>query len=226
MYRERPSRISGVVAWQRSTAPAAGTWRILPDGCLDLIWRDGELLVAGPDRTAHVMSPTPGAAYAALRFPPGVGPAVFGVPADVLRDLRVPLSDVWTPARARRAADAITGAADRITALEDLAIGRLVDSRPDPVAREVATRITAGAPVAVIASDLHLSARQLLRRSTAAFGYGPKVLARILRLQRAVALARTAPAADVAAAVGYADQAHLSREVRDLAGVSLSALLR
>jgi AraC-like DNA-binding protein len=226
VYRERPSRITGAVAWQRITPPDASTWRILPDGCLDLIWRDGELLIAGPDRTAHVVSPTPGATYAALRFPPGVGPAVFGVPADVLRDRRVPLAEVWTLARARRAADAITRAPDRIAALEELAGRRLADSPPDPVTRAVAARLRAGTPVALIASEFDLSERHLLRRSTAAFGYGPKVLARILRMQRAVTLARSAPPAQVAATAGYADQAHLSREVRALAGVPLGALLR
>jgi AraC-like DNA-binding protein len=226
VYREHPSRIPGVVAWQRIAPPGAPAARILPDGCLDLIWRDGELLIAGPDRTAQVMFPTAGAVFTALRFPPGVGPAVFGVPADVLRDQRVPLSEVWTPTRARRAAATISGAADRITALEELAAERLASSPPDPVSRAVAARLRAGTPVAVIAAEFALSERQLLRRSTAAFGYGPKVLARILRMQRALALARSAPSAAVAVAAGYADQAHLSREVRALAGVTWGDLLR
>jgi hypothetical protein len=61
----------------------------------------------------------------------------------------------------------------------------------------------------------------------AAFGYGPKRLARIQRFQRALALARagTAAGADLAAATGYADQAHLCREVHALAGVPLNHLV-
>jgi AraC-like DNA-binding protein len=52
------------------------------------------------------------------------------------------------------------------------------------------------------------------------------LLARVLRLQRAVALARTgSPFAAVSADSGYADQAHLSREVKALAGVPLGALI-
>ncbi|WP_435823673.1 helix-turn-helix domain-containing protein, partial [Micromonospora haikouensis] len=72
-----------------------------------------------------------------------------------------------------------------------------------------------------------LTPRALHRRCQALFGYGPKTLARILRMRRALALARAGtPLAEVAAASGYADQAHLSRDVRDLAGVAPAALLR
>ena len=83
-----------------------------------------------------------------------------------------------------------------------------------------------GASVARTAELVGLGERQLHRRCQDAFGYGPKTLARILRLGRALDLARSGvPAATVAASTGYADQAHLSREVRDLAGVPLRALL-
>jgi AraC-like DNA-binding protein len=76
-----------------------------------------------------------------------------------------------------------------------------------------------------VACEVGLSERQLLRRSLASFGYGPKTLARVLRMERALALATGGmPAADVAASVGYADQAHLSREVKALAGVSLTQM--
>jgi transcriptional regulator GlxA family with amidase domain len=53
------------------------------------------------------------------------------------------------------------------------------------------------------------------------------VLHRVLRFDRAVKLAWTGvPFADVAHRTGYADQAHLSREVRELAGVPLGQLIR
>jgi AraC-like DNA-binding protein len=66
----------------------------------------------------------------------------------------------------------------------------------------------------------------LHRRSLTAFGYGPKTLARILRLQRALALARKGvPFAETAARAGYADQAHLARDVRELAGMPLGQLV-
>ena len=54
MYAERASALPHVVAWRSVTPPGAPPKRILPDGCLDLIWRDGEVFVAGPDTTAQV----------------------------------------------------------------------------------------------------------------------------------------------------------------------------
>jgi AraC-like DNA-binding protein len=57
------------------------------------------------------------------------------------------------------------------------------------------------------------------RRFLGWVGYGPRTLARVLRLQRAVVLLRSGrPAAEVAVEAGYADQPHLSREMRALTG--------
>jgi AraC-like DNA-binding protein len=76
---------------------------------------------------------------------------------------------------------------------------------------------------------LGLSERSLRRRCHEAFGYGPKRLDRILRFQRFLDLARRAPGAELAAlalAAGYADQAHLSREVRRLSSLSTASVVR
>ena len=75
---------------------------------------------------------------------------------------------------------------------------------------------------------LYVSPRQLQRRLLAASGYTPKALHRVLRLQRLLALAgRAGPSslAMLALRAGYADQAHMTRDVRDLAGATPAALL-
>ncbi|NEC53493.1 helix-turn-helix domain-containing protein, partial [Actinospica acidiphila] len=96
----------------------------------------------------------------------------------------------------------------------------------DPLLTRLVAALDAGRPVAGTADSLGLGARQLHRRSLAAFGYGPKTLARILRLRRALALAYAGvPFAETAARAGYADQPHLSREVRSLTGVALRELV-
>jgi AraC-like DNA-binding protein len=73
--------------------------------------------------------------------------------------------------------------------------------------------------VGVVAVELGVSARQLHRRISDAVGYGPKVLARVLRFRRLQALS-PAPLAELALDAGYADQAHMTAEVTELAGVS------
>ncbi|MGX1366592.1 AraC-like DNA-binding protein [Streptomyces canus] len=218
MYTERPSRLPGAALWTGD-----GSGRVLPDGCMDLLWHGERLLVAGPDTRAHVPASTPGT-WTGLRFAPGSAPAFLGVPAHELRDRRVQLADLWPLPEVRRLRGRIARAADPATALEDLALERAAP--PDPVLRALVAALDAGRPVAVTADEIGLGARQLHRRSLVAFGYGPKTLARILRLRRALALAGAGvPFAATAARCGFADQAHLARDVRELAGVPLGRLL-
>ncbi|WP_431042285.1 helix-turn-helix domain-containing protein [Streptomyces sp. P1-3] len=242
MYRERVGRPTGAVVWTRTAG--SGPQRVLPDGCTDLIWRaagpGGELIVAGPDTAAHLAAAPPGTRFTGLRFAPGAGPAVLGVPAHELRDMRVALAALWPAAEVRRLAALLAEAgADAEADAGEVAggaVGRVLETAaerrlraagpPDPVLGEVVARLRGGWPVAAVAERVGLSERQLYRRSLAGFGYGPKTLARVLRLRRALAAARTGTGfAEAAAAAGYADQAHLAREVRALAGVPLGTLL-
>ncbi|MFF6779141.1 helix-turn-helix domain-containing protein [Streptomyces sp. NPDC012637] len=224
MYEERPARLAGAVVWTRATGAAdPGSRPVLPDGCMDLIWADGRLLVAGPDTRAYVPG-SPAAHYAGVRFAPGQAPAVLGADASALRDERVDLAEMWGARTARRLADRVSGAADRAAALEALVLRRAADApAPDPLLRTVVARLRAGVPVGTAADEVGLGVRQLHRRSLAAFGYGPKTLARILRLQRALALvAAGAPYAEAAYGAGCVDQAHLAREMRSLTGMTLT----
>lgn len=218
MYSEHPSALPHVVAWR--SVSTGRPQRILPDGCLDLIWRDGDVFVAGPDTVTEVGASPPGSRIHALRFAAGTGAAVLGLPADELTDRQVPLAELWPALEVRRIAEA----ADPAAALLGTAMRRWQD--PDRAMVEVAARARAGQPVDAIAAACGLSPRQLQRRCRTAFGYGPKMLVRVLRMQRALELARRGQRlAEVSAVAGYADQAHLSREVRALAGVPMRTLL-
>ncbi|WP_332838650.1 helix-turn-helix domain-containing protein [Nocardia bovistercoris] len=226
-YRERPSRLAGAVLWTRTVTGADAAVPVLPDGCIDVMWRDGLLVVAGPDTAAFRPDAPVGAEFAGIRFFPGSGPALLGVPADEIRDRRVALADLWPAVTVRELTERVDDAEDRLTALESLAVDHASRvAAPDPVLRGIVAALDAGSSIGETARRTGLHPRALHRRSLAAFGYGPKTLARILRFQRAVSMARagTAPA-DTAAATGYADQAHLSREVRELAGMPLGELL-
>ncbi|MDA0566527.1 AraC family transcriptional regulator [Streptomonospora sp. S1-112] len=197
----------------------------MPDGCMDLLWCAGRLVVAGPDTAAHFAAWSADGPVVGLRLPPGMGPAVLGVPARELRDQRVELEDVWPAGEVRRIAEK-AGESGPGAVLEALAAERLREAGGvDPVMAAVAGHLARGASVAAVAEATGLDTRRLHRKSTAAFGYGPKTLARILRFTRALEAARAGTAyAEVAATTGYADQAHLSREVRALAGVPLGTL--
>ncbi|MFI9804455.1 helix-turn-helix domain-containing protein [Streptomyces sp. NPDC052301] len=225
MYAERASRLTGAVLWT-DTATGSGARPVLPDGCMDLMWSEGRLLVAGPD-TRPYLPQGPGRSWAGIRFFPGTAPALLGVPAHELRDRRVELADLWSAARARRLRDRIEAAPDPVTALEDIALDRAArTAAPDPLLHRLVECLDEGRPVSATAAELGIGARTLHRRCLAAFGYGPKTLARVLRLQRALALARSGtPYAETAIRAGYADQPHLARDVRELAGMPLGELL-
>jgi AraC-like DNA-binding protein len=211
--------------WTSPARDAPEVVDVLPDGCMDLVWSGAELFVAGPDTAPHPFRRAPGLASSGLRFHPGVLPALLGTPAHALRDARVSL-DTLHPRLAGRAVAALRAGASPGGVLTGLA-ARLPGAGPEPGLRAAARRLARGASAADTADALGWTTRTLHRHCLAAFGYGPATLRRVLRFRRAFALleAGVAPAA-VAARAGYADQPHLSREVRALAGVAPGQLGR
>jgi AraC-like DNA-binding protein len=198
-------------------------WRLVPDGCVDLIWVGGrELVVAGADTGPRVVDLPVGTRSLGVRLRPGAAGAVLGMPASELRDRQVAADLVWGEAGARLGeAVTLADSAETVRCLELLA--RAVAERravPDPLVR-VASRHLAmpGASISRVAAELGVSERHLHRRTTAAVGYGPKLLARVGRLRRFVTLTEDSLAIRAIEA-GYASQAHMSDEVRRLTGAT------
>jgi len=216
-YRERPVA-PGVVLW----ASDGSTTTILPDGCLDLIWNGAGLVVAGPDAAARHHGGGP--PHTGLRFSHGRGPSHLGVRADELRDTTVPLAAVWSGAAVRELTERV--ADDPARTLAGVATAT-PPSADDRFGARVFAALERGAGVAGLADAQGTTTRTLHRRCLPVFGYGPQHLGRILRLQRALARARAGtPWAEVAAVEGFADQPHLAREVRALAGTTPGRLLQ
>jgi methylphosphotriester-DNA--protein-cysteine methyltransferase len=220
-YREyRPAAgLSAVVACAWEHAPsAARTQRVVPDGCVDLIWLAGrELVFAGPDTGPRSVQLPAAARTSGMRLRPGAAGAVLGMPASELRDMDVPAALIWGE-QATSLAAALEAAAPALRlALLAEAIARR-SAEPDRLAIAAARELAApGARVAAVARDLGYSERQLHRRMLVAVGYGPKMLARVARMRRLVALGDR-PLAARALAAGYANQAHMNDEVRRLTG--------
>jgi AraC-like DNA-binding protein len=187
---------------------------IFPDGCVDLVWHGTRVLVAGPatgpvDPSIGVGQPVHG-----VRFRLGVAGAALGLPAGELADETMPVAVLWGDWVDERTA------AGGMPALLEIVRERLRGVAIDPLARAAALGMAApGARVDELGAALGVSERQLRRRFADAVGYGPKTLARVLRFQRFLALASSGDElARIALTAGYADQAHLTRETRRLAG--------
>ncbi|MPZ89481.1 MAG: helix-turn-helix domain-containing protein [Nitriliruptorales bacterium] len=215
------------------------TDRVLPDGCLDIVWDGVRLQVAGPDTGPVPIAPRPGLTFVGIRFRPGRAPVHLGLSAAELVDLRVSLADLWGAGPAGALAERLVAAttAEAATHIHERALlERLPDAQPaDPLVATVVDTLTRGSAgagiVATLARRLDVSERHLHRRCTAAVGYGPKTLDRILRFRRALGMAGHAAGdrlglAALAAHAGYADQAHLTRECGRLAGLHPSDLFK
>jgi hypothetical protein len=241
-YRERaphPALARHVrCVWAAVARPAADPRAaVLPDGCADVVWTPGRApWIAGPDTGPQRESLPEGALVVGVRFHPGAADVALGAALPALVNARPALAALW-PARAARAvADALEGApgADvAMDALETALAPHLVRApQPDPLVAAAVAEIRRA--VARGARPRHgepnaSAARRLRRRFAAAVGYGPKTFERVVRFQRFRALARreggrSLGLADLAAACGYADQAHLARECRRLAGLPPAAL--
>jgi AraC-like DNA-binding protein len=159
---------------------------------------------------------------------------------DDLVDERVGLQEVWGRS-VDRFGEAMADASGPDAAL-DLLQAHLLQAfrcagRVDPLVREAVRLLMPWHPVEIstLAAHLAISTSQLRRRCLHTVGVGPKALQRTLRLQGFLALAQAGATpsgrggahgmAGLAVDVGYADQAHLSRECIRLTGLSPRELL-
>ena len=90
--------------WEREAVDASPQ-RVLPDGCIDVVWTEaaGTRLV-GANTTAFLVSLRPGMRIAGARLRPGAAVSLLGIAAESVRDARLPLEAVWREDGARLAA--------------------------------------------------------------------------------------------------------------------------
>ncbi|HEY8581942.1 MAG TPA: helix-turn-helix transcriptional regulator [Capillimicrobium sp.] len=232
---------------ERSAAPVMR--RELPSGDavlildLDAGWRVAEVGSRAPARMASFVggiSDAPSfaghdgrAECVQVDLTPAGVRALLGVPAGELANTVVGLDDLLG-ADGRRLVEALHGAPTwlaRFRLLEAALARRALEAPPprhDVQRAWQRLQATDGAlPVEALARELRCSRRHLARRFAEDVGLGPKAFARVLRFRRAAALLRDPggpPIVDVALRCGYADQAHLTRETRELSGVTPGAL--
>lgn len=229
--RVHVSRYWGVTVTP-STAPGH-LHRVLPDGCMNLVaMRRGgftHLTIQGAHATPLVFPVEPGDRYWGVRFWPDAGALVFDLSSEQMVGRMVPGAEVLGASagelagRLARASEPDEAAATLDHWLEP----RVRVAGPiDTAVRVTVLAIVAGAggpPVGELARLVGMSPRQLQRRFRKATGLTPKTYARIRRLRTSLAHLLDGPRrswSEVAAELGYADQAHLVREFTRLAGLT------
>jgi AraC-like DNA-binding protein len=154
---------------------------------------------------------------------------LFGLPAAELGGLDVDAAEVLGDRVVGEIRDRVGSAPDwagRFAAVDAVLTRLLWEDRRD-VAPEIAYAcgrlLAAAVPISVVAAEVGWSGRHLTDRFRAEVGLRPKEAARVARFDRARrALRPGARLADVAAGHGFADQSHLVREFRALAGCTPS----
>lgn len=224
MYTERRLP-SGAVLWQST----GGSSTVIPaDGCVDVIVLNGVLTVAGPSTRALTTRPDGPEGSLGIRFAPGQAGSLLAVPLAEVADRLVPLEAVQSPGRSAPLSRVMLTLLDGCRAANEIprdvdVLAMIEPPQEADRAWRIVVRRWAAQHVAtsLVAERLGISGRTLRRRMTDSFGYGYPTLSRIERARQARRLlSRGASPSEAAAATGYADQPHLTREFRRLVGRS------
>jgi AraC-like DNA-binding protein len=194
-----PELASWVAVFWRIASGVTFELRVVPDGCMDLIRDD----VVGSLARPLTATFQPGDISEGVRFHPGGFPALFGIPASELVDVRLPIADLLPRFRSLR---------------------RLAQDAPPP--DPLAQAAYQARDIRALCQATGYSERQIRRRVLAATGHGPKRLMRIARMHDVLRYGRGESWARTAAEHGYYDEAHMANDISELAGATPHTLLK
>jgi AraC-like DNA-binding protein len=216
---------------------------IVPDGCVELVFNFADAFVpcdvgpAAPQPNALLVGQMTGPAHVrptgrvdlvGVRFWPAHAGRLLRARMSDLRDQLLPAESVLGRAASTlfwemgEASDAPGRLARLAAGLRGLGRAGSIEAPPAVTATLAAIDRTHGrVRIERLAQLTGITRRQLERQYDAHVGLRPKEYARIVRVQHALHVLRSQKmtrGADVAALCGYADQAHLIRDFRQLVG--------
>jgi AraC-like DNA-binding protein len=240
-YAPQPA-LSGLIRcyWAlrgQADTPDAALNRVLPDGCMDIVFdlaapTGPQGLVVGAMLQARVYRHAGQVDLLGVRFVPGSASGFFGLSALTLTDTVINAAEVWSDAAA--VAGRLSAATDVRHRLRHLAdrLSRAYASSDRAssalVGMGLIERARGRLSVGRLCHSLQVNERTLQRSFAEQVGLTPKQAIRIVRFRQALReLGRPhTTMAAVAHSCGYADQAHFTREFRDLAAISPRDYLR
>jgi AraC-like DNA-binding protein len=155
-----------------------------------------------------------------IALAPWAAYGLFRVPMHELSETTVPLEALLAGQLVEQLEDAAWD--ERFVLLDEILARRLLDApvaSPDVVWAWERLRSTHGrARVGLLAEELGWSRKRLVARFREEIGMPPKAVARLLRFERARALAGTMTWAELAFECGFADQPHLISDFRAFTG--------
>jgi AraC-like DNA-binding protein len=243
--------IDGYVGYRMSGFPA-GVHRGLPSRHLTLIVSIGpeidvvsqtdpaqtpqryRCVVGGLQASSALIAHEGAQEGVAIELTPLGSRALFGMPARALWSTSLELEDL-AGAAGRELWERVQESAgweERFAAVDDVLCRLLRDDQLEPALKrswQMVTSSGGAVPVEEMARTIGWTRQHFARRFTDEFGLSPKLAARLARFDRARLMLQRTPSfvsiAQVAAACGYYDQAHMTRDFVAFAGCPPARLL-
>ena len=227
---------------QRSWSPRRE--HVLPTGGMHLVFRLGDdplrvfndqddqqgnvvstMVVGGARAGFYIRDVTRPLCSVGAQLRPGAAQSLFGVDADELSGRHTALEDIWGAAAGSMRAD-LAGAPSieaRLDLLECLLAERLPVVRGlHPAVAQALQQFRTVTSVGDVVRSSGYSHRRFISLFSRSVGLTPKAFCRVLRFQDVLRRARENGRSliDIAAAAGYSDQSHFTREFREFAGIT------
>jgi len=226
-------------------APAIEKQRIVPDGCMEMIFHYGGLyrqympdgsfiiqprcFVFGQITTPLEIAPTGISGIIAARFHPEGFAPFASISIGEMENKAVPLEIIFGNGAVDFKNSVLSAQTngERIKLIEAFFINKLsLPEAADRIARtsvEVLLSCNGQISVDELAEQLQVNRRQLERKFSSAIGLSPKQLSKVIRLQttlKALYQEKSSTLTSVAYENGYYDQAHFIKDFREFTGVS------
>jgi AraC-like DNA-binding protein len=187
----------------------------------------GTSMIGGARACAYFKDVSNPAPTVGAMLRPGAIELLSNAPAIAFAGRHTRIEDLWPPAALSDVIGRLRETqtlADRLALFEDILSSRLPHVHAiHPLVAHALERFQACASVGEVVTETGFSQRHFTRTFTEWVGLSPKTYCRVRRFGRVLGRMRASAVpdlADLAAAEGYADQAHMTHEFRALAGVT------
>lgn len=227
------------------SSPVAEKQRIVPDGCMEMIFHCGDLyeqflndgktilqprsFVFGQITRPLEIAPIGGSNIIAARFHPDGFSPFNNMPLSEMENKAVSLNSLFNKEglqlEERVLAASTTG--KRIRIIETFLLNKLMSPEvTDRIAKqsvEILLKLNGQLSVDDLATQLKINRRQLERKFSSAIGLSPKQFAKVIRLQAALKMLEKKQFTSLTSLAyenGYFDQAHFIKDFKEFTGMS------